>query len=97
MLHHSDHFGLLWRNSKNFACLEINFIKIFPKIALKYVLEKNVVLYEIYSKKSKVTNTFIMYCLLLILTERNVVVGERDWLKKIPVDIQFSTYDVFPE
>jgi hypothetical protein len=33
-------------NSKNSACLEINFIKIYPEIALKYFLEKNVVLYE---------------------------------------------------
>lgn len=40
---------------------------------------------------------YYYYCLLLILTERNVVVSERDWLKKIPVDIQFNTYDVFPE
>jgi hypothetical protein len=33
-------------NSKNSACLEINFIKIYKKIALKYFFEKNVVLYE---------------------------------------------------
>jgi hypothetical protein len=44
---------------KNSACLEINFIKICPEIALKYFFEKNVVLYEIYSKKSKVTNTYV--------------------------------------
>jgi hypothetical protein len=31
----------------------MNFIKICPEIALKYFFEKNVVLYEIYSKKSK--------------------------------------------
>jgi hypothetical protein len=34
-------------------CLEINFIKICPEIALKFFF-LNVVLYEIYSKKSKV-------------------------------------------
>ena len=27
---------------------------------------------------------YYCYCLLLILTERNVVVSERDWLKKNP-------------
>jgi hypothetical protein len=27
-------------NSKNSACLEINFIKIYPEIALKYFFEK---------------------------------------------------------
>ena len=40
-------------------CLAMNFIKICPEIALKYFFEKNVVLYEIYSKKSKVTNTYV--------------------------------------
>ena len=36
----------------NSACLETNFIKICPEIALKYFfLKKNVVLYVIYSKK----------------------------------------------
>jgi hypothetical protein len=39
------------------ACLQINFIKICPEITLKYFFEINVILYEIYSKKSKVTNT----------------------------------------
>ena len=39
--------------------LKINFIKIFPEIALKYFFEKNVVLYEIYRKKSKVANTYV--------------------------------------
>jgi hypothetical protein len=46
-------------NSKNSACLEINFIKICSEIALKYFFEKNMVLYEIYSKKSRVANTYV--------------------------------------
>jgi hypothetical protein len=44
---------------KEFCVSWKNFIKICPEIALKYFFEKNVVLYEIYSKKSKVTNTYV--------------------------------------
>ena len=46
-------------NSKNSACLQINFIKICQEIALKIFFWKKVVLYEIYRKKSKVTNTYV--------------------------------------
>jgi hypothetical protein len=51
--HHADknYYQISKENSKNSACLEINFIKICPEIALKYCFENNVVLYEIYSKK----------------------------------------------
>ena len=38
---------------------QINLIKFWPKIALNYFFEKNVVLYEIYRKKLKVTNTYV--------------------------------------
>jgi hypothetical protein len=55
-------------NSKNSACLQINFIKIYPEIALKYFFEKNVVLYEIYNKKSKVTNTYVHGLCLVDMT-----------------------------
>jgi hypothetical protein len=45
-------------NSKNSACLEINFIKICSEIALNFFF-LNMVLYEIYSKKSRVANTYV--------------------------------------
>ena len=62
-------------NSKNSACLGMNFIKICPEIALKYLFEKNVVLYELYSKKSKVTNTYVHG--LYVLTVNVIFGGTR--------------------
>ena len=43
---------------KEFCCPEINFIKICPEIALTYFCE-NMWFYMKYSKKSKVTNTYV--------------------------------------
>jgi hypothetical protein len=39
---HADknYYQINIENSKNSACLEINFIKVCPEIALKYFLEK---------------------------------------------------------
>ena len=59
-INHADknYYQITKNNSNNSACPEINFIKICPEIALEYFFEKNVVLYEIYSKKSRVANNY---------------------------------------
>jgi hypothetical protein len=46
-------------NSKNSACLEINFIKICPEIVLKYYFDKMWFYMKYIVNKSKVTNTYV--------------------------------------
>ena len=60
-INHADknYYQINKYNSKNSTCREINFIKICQEIALKFCFWKNVVLYEIYSKKSRMANTYV--------------------------------------
>ena len=83
---------------KNSACLEINFIKICPEIALKYFFFLNVVLYEIYSKKSKVTNTYVhgLYLYIFRISTRiKHLWGDyyKDLLKVLQTFKKYSIFD----
>jgi hypothetical protein len=54
-------------NSKNSACLEINFIKICPEIVLKYYFDKMWFYMKYIVNKSKVTNTYVHVLYTLIM------------------------------
>jgi hypothetical protein len=77
--------------------MQINFINICSEIALKYFLGKNVVLYEIYSKKSRVANTYVhvLYVSPFSSEDNNIIIETQTNMDKEYIIVEGFTF--FPK